>query len=162
VSRLSRRWLLPRARLVFLRVVTLAGLSALLGGCDPRADLDELVDDVWLYDHRSIDAVEYFSSGGEHYDLRQVDGAASVDSTHVLPLMKRLAELKTEPIALFDEDNGYCWVILVKLPIDSIGRSRVESAVKQADRKFPGVIEAEWGNKWLALNFEDAKQAADE
>src|SRR5262245_28224189 len=92
-------------------VVVILGLLVNFAGCDPRPNLDGLVEDVWLKDFRPAEAVEYFRGGGKHYDIQRVEGTPSVDSTHVLPLVEKLAELKTEPIALIDEDNDFCWVI---------------------------------------------------
>jgi hypothetical protein len=140
----------------------------LLTGCsidDPKAEFDSLVDDVWLgvNGDQQRNAVEFLSQGGQHCDVPGSGQTTSIDKEHVLPLMQKLQnELKVEPQALISIDEDFAWQIIVKLPMDPLARNAVQKALNEADARYPGTIETEWGHKWLAINFLESEVEAAE
>lgn len=134
-------------------------LCLLLAGCtSQQAQVDSLVEEVWIdiNQDRRIDAVDYLSGGGKHYDPYFDARPDDVDRSVILPLMKRLRDdFKAQPWAHVQDDDDYAWCFCVRLPAGGGARSAVARAVREADAGFEGQIDAMWGNRWLVLTFEN-------
>ena len=146
----------PRIQTVSSRLVILAMLS-LAGGCgqgiDAKADLDDLINRVWLVDFEIRDAIEHLETGGTHYDYLESDGT-TVDADLVLPLLIRLRdELQVEILAVLETEENWAWALLVRLPANPLARQRIEAAVRETDANFDGDVSMEWGYQWLAIDF---------
>lgn len=143
-----------------LTLCTAAVLATFSAGCpqgvDDKADLDSLVNDVWLVDFETQNAIQYLEQGGTHYDDMPNSGT-QVDAEVVLPLLVRLRdEFDAETTAVLETSEPWAWVLLIRLPADPVTRQQIESAVQEADDSFEGVIVTQWGYQWLAINVDDA------
>lgn len=137
--------------------VLLAATSGCLQGTHEKADLDDLIDDVWLVDFETQDAIEFLERGGTHYDSLG-DDARTVDAEVVLPFLVRLRdEFQVGTVAVLETDENWAWVLLVKLPANPGTRQQIEEAIRQTDASFDGVISTEWGHRWLAINFAETE-----
>ena len=114
---------------MFSRLVVVAAASVLLGCGNQRAEIDSLVEEVWIEinQDQQIDAVEYLANGGRHYDPGLSAQPDDVDRTVILPLMKRLKdEFKAQPWAHIQPNEGdYAWTFCVRLPAGGAGRSGI-------------------------------------
>lgn len=131
-----------------------------IAGCggDDAAELDHLVDTVWMEDFPHEDAVAFLESGGTHYDTKY--GAyEDVDRDHVVPLLKQINGVTNVPaIAFIDEDLNWAWALIVRIPDDGSARSHILSLITDADREYPGLIESEWGGRTLRISFVDESE----
>jgi hypothetical protein len=146
-------------------VAMLMVLNLTLFGCgqgiDSKAHLDGLINDIWLVDFDTRDAIEYLQNGGTHYDYIESDGT-TVDADVVLPLLTRLRdEFQTEIVAVLETEMNWAWVLLVKLPANPVARQQIDDVVQEAANAFEGVISTEWGYQWLAIDFA-SNQLSDE
>jgi hypothetical protein len=146
----------PRIQTVLSRLVMLAMLSLAAGcgqGIDDRADLDDLINRVWLVDFETRDAIEHLETGGTHYDYLESDGT-TVDADLVLPFLIRLRdEFQVETLAVLETEQNWAWVLLVRLPGNPRARRQIEAAVLETDAGFDGDVSMEWGYQWLAIDF---------
>ena len=131
-------------------------LASVVGcGDDPEAELDDLVDRVWMEDFTHEGAIAFLEAGGTHYDARY-GHYKDVDQEHVIPLLKRLeAVTNVEAVAFIDEDLNWAWALIIRLPSETASHSEVQSLIEDADKTFPGIIETEWGHHTLRLSFVD-------
>ncbi len=124
-------------------------------GNDPGAELDHLVDTVWMEDFPHEDAVSFLEAGGIHYDARY-GYQEDVDRRFVVPLLKQLNDAtNVETLAFIDDDLNWAWALVVRLPTDATARPHIQSLIDDADAEFPGIIETEWGHTTLRLSFVD-------
>lgn len=152
-----------------IRATMLALVLVSLIGCrqkpavDYEARFDTQVDQVWSKDSKWVDAVQHFEGGGYYADLDEED-EQPIDRPHVLPLLKRLESsfgLEWQAI-LEKKDPQYAVAVVARLPADPTCRPRLEEALKNEQKTFPGAILQQWGHKWVSLDFlneEDAKFA---
>ncbi len=144
--------LMPRACSLTLLLVLMGGEGC---GQDPAAELDHLVDVVWMEDFPHEDAVAFLEGGGSHYDAHY-GYLEDVDRQFVIPLLKQLNEdTHVETLAFIDVDLNWAWALVVRLPHETTARSGIQSLIDAADASFPGKIETEWGHANLRLSFVD-------
>lgn len=136
-------------------------LAALaLSGCsleDPKADLDDLVDRIWMEDWEHQDAIEFLEKGGHCYNDGLEGRTPGVDRDLLLPFLKRIKEEnQADPVAILDEnDSNWAWAIVIRLPDNSADRKAISRATREMDEKFPGTVDEEWGHEWLSITLLD-------
>lgn len=133
--------------------------ALLLTGCwafdlgDTKAEHDDYVEEsIRVTEQRK--AVDFLSSGGVYFDAD--DDVIKADQEIVLPLCQRLqSEFKLEPLILVetDDEQEYAYDLVVKVPADAVVRNSIQTAIQEADSRFEGSIETEWGHKWLSITL---------
>ncbi|MCA9075437.1 MAG: hypothetical protein KDA93_10410 [Planctomycetaceae bacterium] len=142
------------------RITTLLVTLTCIAGCggDHAAELDHLVNTVWMEDFPHEDAVAFLESGGTHYDTKYGD-FEDVDREYVVPLLKQINDVTGVPaLAFIDEDLNWAWALIVRVSDEGAARSRVQSLIADAEAEYPGVIEAEWGRTTLRISFVDESE----
>lgn len=136
--------------------------AVLLVGCGP--DYARIADDMLrkrLVGVEMVDAVKFFEDGGHYYDDPEDEEVTKLDQ-HILPLLKRLRdELKLAPVITVAPDDRETGIdLLVAMPDSSELRSKLEQALAEAQKTFPGEIFPQWGHDYLAIELYDEEEAA--
>lgn len=118
------------------------------------ATLDQQIEEKWMANREVVDAIPFFEGGGLFENLGDA-GEVPVDTTYVLPLLKRVRdELALKPVAIL-EGPQRALAILVELPSSPAQRKRLGGILQEADQAYPGLLMDHWGDKWLSLDFLD-------
>lgn len=141
-------------------------LLLLSTGCgEPTPDLQEYVDqrieDEWIEDGASVDAMQFFAEGGHYYNHPDFPDATPLDEPHIVPLLVKLRDdFELEPLVILSEEPNVAYAVVMKLPEQgSQRRQAIEDWLNEADAQFPGMILQEWGYNWLSLDFLDEDEA---
>jgi len=153
-----------------LRRLVLLGLLLLAAtGCEnaaaielkARAAFDKQVDTTWRNNWLWVEGIQFFDKGGIYIDSDE-RGHTAYDKPAVLPLMKRLsAKHALKWHAVCDKrKRNIAVAIVARMPDQDGVRDAIMAMLNEEQKSFPLDILVQEGDRWLALDFLDAEDAA--
>lgn len=138
--------------------IALCTLSLAGCGSRPVADLeaqfDKEVENKWKTQWPWVDAIPHFQRGGFYMDASDGEGPR-YDRPHVVPLLNALHQdfaLQWKAV-VHRKERKMTLALVAELPDDPSVRQKIDAALDEHQKTFPGSILVQWGHHWMSLDF---------
>lgn len=166
----ARSWTFewPSQTPLIVAICVIVFAAGLFGYClwpreDVKAALDRQIEEGWMAQGKTVDALEFFEKGGvyENRISENAKDAKDIDQKYVIPLIKKLRDkhhLKVLAIMHKDIPNT-AMAVIAEAPKDRAIRNEVRATILEtADEFLPGFAWQNWSHHWVSLDFFDSEE----